>query len=89
MNDQSVAETSTLQHTTLTTDKHPWPGWDSNPRSQQASGRLHCTLQELSTCTPTLNLLEDCKILVIVYLQDQKQNLQEQELRFPVPRIQA
>ena len=38
-NDQSVAETSTWQHTTLTTDKHPSPGWDSNPRSQQASGR--------------------------------------------------
>ena len=26
-------------HTTLTTDKHPYPRWDSNPRSQQASGR--------------------------------------------------
>ena len=38
-NDQFVAETSTWQHTTLTTDKHPCPGWDSNPRSQQASGR--------------------------------------------------
>ena len=37
--DQLVAETSTLQHTTLTTDKHPCPRWDSNPRSQQASGR--------------------------------------------------
>ena len=37
--DQSVAETSTRQHTTLTTDKHPCPGWVSNPRSQQASGR--------------------------------------------------
>ena len=24
---------------TLTTDKHPCPGWDSNPRSQQESGR--------------------------------------------------
>ena len=32
-----VAETSTWQHTTLTTDKHPCPRWDSNPRSQQAS----------------------------------------------------
>ena len=48
-NDQSVAETSTWQHTTLTTDKHPCPGWDSNPRSQQASAvdlrlrpRGHC-----------------------------------------------
>ena len=28
-----------LYLTTLTTDKHPCPGWDSNPRSQQASGR--------------------------------------------------
>ena len=37
--DQLVAETSTWQHTTLTTDKHPCPRWDSNPRSQQASGR--------------------------------------------------
>jgi len=38
-NDQCVAETSTWQHTTLTIDKLPWPGWDSNPRSQQTSGR--------------------------------------------------
>ena len=37
--DQLVAETSTWQHTTLTTDKYPCPRWDSNPRSQQASGR--------------------------------------------------
>ena len=37
--DQLVAETSAWQHTTLTTDKHPCPRWDSNPRSQQASGR--------------------------------------------------
>ena len=27
------------QHITLTTDKHPCPLWDSNPQSQQASGR--------------------------------------------------
>jgi len=26
-------------HTTLTTDKRPCPPWDSNPQSQQASGR--------------------------------------------------
>ena len=37
--DQPVAETSTWQHTTLTTDKHSWPRWNSNPQSQQASGR--------------------------------------------------
>ena len=35
----ALAETSTWQHTTLTTDKYPCPRWDSNPRSQQASGR--------------------------------------------------
>ena len=28
-----------LYLTTLTTDKHPWPRRDSNPQSQQASGR--------------------------------------------------
>ena len=37
--DQFVAETSTWQHTTLTTDKHPCPRRDSNLPSQQASGR--------------------------------------------------
>ena len=37
--DQPVAETSTWQHTTLTTDRHPCPRRDSNPQSQHASGR--------------------------------------------------
>jgi len=38
--DKLVAETSTWQHTTLTTDRHPCPRWDSNAKSsQQASGR--------------------------------------------------
>ena len=37
--DQSVAETSTWRHTTLITDKHPCPRWDSNSQSQQASDR--------------------------------------------------
>ena len=36
---QLVTETSTWQHITLTTDKHPCPWWDSNPLSQQACGR--------------------------------------------------
>jgi hypothetical protein len=36
---QLVAETSTWQHTTLTTDRHPGPRWDLKPRSQGASGR--------------------------------------------------
>ena len=35
--DQLVAETFTRQQTTLTTDRHPSPRWDSNPQSQQAS----------------------------------------------------
>ena len=37
--DQSVADTSTWQHTTLTRDRHPRPWRDSNQQSQQASGR--------------------------------------------------
>ena len=36
---QLVAETSTWQHKSLTTDRHPWSRWDSKPQSQQASGR--------------------------------------------------
>jgi hypothetical protein len=39
--DQLVAETSTWKHTTLTTERHPCPWWDSNPRSQQASDCRH------------------------------------------------
>ena len=34
--DQLVAETSTCQHTTLTTDRHPCPQRDSNPLSRRA-----------------------------------------------------
>jgi hypothetical protein len=37
--DQPVVETSTWQHTTLTTDRHPCPRRNSNPQSQQANGR--------------------------------------------------
>jgi hypothetical protein len=36
--DRPVGETSTWQHTTLTTDRHPRPRRVSNPQSQQASG---------------------------------------------------
>jgi len=43
MSNQLVAETSTCQHTTLTTDKHPCPWWDLNPQSQQVSDwHWHC-----------------------------------------------
>ena len=37
--DQTVAETSTWPHTTLTTDRHPCLRRYSNPQCQQASGR--------------------------------------------------
>ena len=37
--DQPDTETSTWLHATLTTDRHPCPRKDSNPQSQQASGR--------------------------------------------------
>jgi len=37
--DQPVADTSTRQYTTLTTDRHSWLRRDSSPQSQQASGR--------------------------------------------------
>ena len=37
--DQLVAETPTWQHTTLTTDIYSCPRRNSNPQSQQASGR--------------------------------------------------
>ena len=35
--DQPDADTSTSQHTKLTTDRHPCPWRDSNPQAQQAS----------------------------------------------------
>jgi hypothetical protein len=47
MSDQLVAETSTWQHTTLTTDKYPCPRWDSNLRSQQVSGLRPLTCWDL------------------------------------------
>jgi len=37
--DRPVAGTSTWQHTALTKNRHPCPRRDSNPQSQQASGR--------------------------------------------------
>jgi len=37
--DRPVAETSTWQHTTLTRDRHSYLRRNSNPQSQQASGR--------------------------------------------------
>jgi hypothetical protein len=39
LSDQSDAETSTLRHTSLTTDRHPCPCWDLSPQSKRASNR--------------------------------------------------
>ena len=50
MSDQPVAETSTWQHTTFTRDKHPCPRRDSNPQSQQASGRRPTALTDRIGC---------------------------------------
>jgi len=36
--DQPMAQTSTWQHITITTDRHPSPRRVSNPQSQQLSG---------------------------------------------------
>jgi len=38
-NDKPYTETSTWQHTIITTDRHPCSRWDSNPQAQKASGR--------------------------------------------------
>jgi hypothetical protein len=47
--DGPVAEPSTVQHTTLTTDRHPCPRRDSNPQFQQASSHRpsHLTTRPL------------------------------------------
>ena len=54
--DQLVAETSTWQHTTLTTDKYPCPRWDSNPRFQQVSGRRPLTCYYRLCCVVVCDL---------------------------------
>ena len=48
---------STHNRQTSTTDKHPFPRWDSNPQSQQASGRWD--RQEL--CTIRWNFKRRCR----------------------------
>jgi hypothetical protein len=44
--DQLVAEISTRQHTTATTEKLLCPRRDSNPQSQQARGRVATSIGE-------------------------------------------
>jgi hypothetical protein len=50
-NDQLVADTSTWQHTTNTTDKQTFPRWDSNSQSQQASRPQTYALHRAATRT--------------------------------------
>ena len=46
MSDQLVAETSTWQHITLTTDKHPYPWWDwTHDLSRRAAAGLRLRLR--------------------------------------------
>jgi hypothetical protein len=63
--DECLARCRDLNLTTHTTDKHPCPQWDSNPRSQKASGhrptpqtawplRLAAVLIVLTNLTVTL-----------------------------------
>ena len=49
--DRPAKETSTCQHTILTTDRNPCPRRDSNPQSQQASGRITHALDRAATGT--------------------------------------
>jgi hypothetical protein len=60
MSDQLVAETSTWQHTTLPADRHPCPRRDSNPQSQQGSGRRP-TLETARQLGPAQNVISGIK----------------------------
>ena len=55
-------------NTTLTTDKYPCPRWDSNPRSQQASGRRR-TPQTVRALGPATNVNYILIIYIILYIQ--------------------
>jgi hypothetical protein len=50
---------STWQETTLSRDTHPWTRWDSNPQSEQASGRkpMPCTARPLESPTQCIYFL--------------------------------
>jgi hypothetical protein len=59
--DQPVAETSTWQQTTLTTDRYPCSRQDSNPQPQQASGRrpTSYTARQLGGKKTCISMAED------------------------------
>ena len=54
--DQLVTQTSIWQHTTLTIDRHRRPRRESNPQSQQASGRRPRPLVSVQGRVVTRNL---------------------------------
>jgi len=69
--DRPVAVTSSWQHTTLTIDSHQCARWDSNPQSQQASGRRHTSytarLLESSVLSSALVMLCVCQLTYILW----------------------
>jgi hypothetical protein len=62
--DQTDAGTSTWQHTTVTRDTHPCPPRDSNPQSQQASGRRP-TLQTVRPLGSAVNQIHPRNLRLI------------------------
>jgi len=56
---------STWQHTTLTTHKQPCLGWNSNPHSQQSSGRRPLALDRASTWTGKWRRVNGILLLII------------------------
>jgi hypothetical protein len=73
--DQLVPETSTWQQTTLTTDRYQCPRYDSNPQSQQTSGRrpTPSTAQplgpDLTLCNTSLFFTRSVQIIFSILLQ--------------------
>ena len=79
MSDQLVAETSTWQHTTLTTDKYLCHRWGSNPQPQQASGR-----RTTHSATGTGECLYNLNILSLSLLPAEKSLELEEDRLTPV-----
>jgi hypothetical protein len=79
-NDRLVAEA--FAYTTTTTDEHPYPQRDSNPRSQQSSGRRPTpqTVRLTQSATPLL-------YLIIPYQQCGPANFWVESDTFPVSRL--
>jgi hypothetical protein len=63
----SSSQRPTWQHTTLTTDKHPCPQWDSNPRSQQAQTYAFCVSYIQHNDLTIVTLFFSSQLLLSVY----------------------